>query len=197
MRGLDSKISKNLPSDLRKLKCKVSSIHLKFMAMRLQLHILLFGLTLKLGDIIDVLGGFPCVEIFASDLGTWKQVCRENAEEGALHCFSLARGERCEGDDWLPVRFLAPVYNERKMHPELLTARSTMSYHERKLAGLCSPECFRSCKVRIPLQNSVPIFYNTFNNLAHLKRLRKVLGAPPSANTGGSPFGGHEALLPV
>lgn len=120
LRGLDSKISKNLPSDLRKLKCKVSSIHLKFMAMRLQLHILLFGLTLKLGDIIDVLGGFPCVEIFASDLGTWKQVCRENAEEGALHCFSLARGERCEGDDWLPVRFMPPVYNERKMHPELL-----------------------------------------------------------------------------
>lgn len=29
------------------------------------------------------------------------------------------------------------VNNERKRRPELLTARSNMTYHERKLAGLC------------------------------------------------------------
>jgi hypothetical protein len=29
------------------------------------------------------------------------------------------------------------INNERKQRPELLTARSNMTYHERKLAGLC------------------------------------------------------------
>lgn len=29
------------------------------------------------------------------------------------------------------------VSKERKRRPELLTARSNMSYHDRKLAGLC------------------------------------------------------------
>lgn len=29
------------------------------------------------------------------------------------------------------------IHEERKLRPELLTAKSNMSYHERKLAGLC------------------------------------------------------------
>lgn len=29
------------------------------------------------------------------------------------------------------------ITNERKTHPKLLTSRSNMTYHQRKLAGLC------------------------------------------------------------
>ena len=29
------------------------------------------------------------------------------------------------------------IHNERIQHPELLTARSNITYHQRKLAGLC------------------------------------------------------------
>lgn len=68
------------------------------------------------------------------------------------------------------------INNERKRRPELLTARSNMSYHERRLAGLC------------PL------------NAAEVTRLLKALGAPKSARiywAGGQPLGGREALLPL
>lgn len=52
---------------------------------------------------------------------------------------------RMEKDVWVRTGCLpglSPEYdeminNERIRRPELLTARSNMSYHERKLAGLC------------------------------------------------------------
>lgn len=50
---------------------------------------------------------------------------------------------RMEKDVWVRTGCLpGPEYdemisNERKQRPELLTARSNMTYHDRKLAGLC------------------------------------------------------------
>uniref|UniRef100_M1CD76 O-fucosyltransferase family protein n=1 Tax=Solanum tuberosum TaxID=4113 RepID=M1CD76_SOLTU len=68
------------------------------------------------------------------------------------------------------------INNERKRRPELLTSRSNMTYHDRKLAGLC------------PL------------NALEVTRLLKALGAPKSARiywAGGIPLGGKEALQPL
>lgn len=52
---------------------------------------------------------------------------------------------RMEKDVWVRTGCLpglTPEYDEivnseREAHPELLTGRSNMTYHERKLAGLC------------------------------------------------------------
>lgn len=57
----------------------------------------------------------------------------------------LALHLRMEKDVWVRTGCLpglSPesdeiIYNERKQRPELLTAKSNMTYHERKLAGLC------------------------------------------------------------
>lgn len=68
------------------------------------------------------------------------------------------------------------INNERKHRPDLLTSRSNMTYHERKLAGLC------------PL------------NALEVKRPIKALGVPKGARifwAGGIPFGGKEALQPL
>ncbi|XP_043691521.1 O-fucosyltransferase 10-like [Telopea speciosissima] len=68
------------------------------------------------------------------------------------------------------------IRNERKLRPELLTARSNMTYHDCKLAGLC------------PL------------NALEVTRLLKALEAPTNATiywAGGLPLGGREALLPL
>ncbi|KAK6933725.1 GDP-fucose protein O-fucosyltransferase [Dillenia turbinata] len=96
----------------------------------------------------------------------------------------LALHLRMEKDVWVRTGCLpglSPEHDliineERKQRPELLTARSNMTYHERKLAGLC------------PL------------NAVEVTRLLKALGAPKSARiywAGGHPFGGKEALLPL
>ncbi|GLU00232.1 hypothetical protein SLE2022_176130 [Rubroshorea leprosula] len=147
LRGLDSRLSKDLPSDLQKLRCKVA-----FQALRFAPSILQLGNTLA---------------------GRMKS-------KGAY----LALHLRMEKDVWVRTGCLPGltkeydeiVNNERKQRPELLTARSNMTYHERKLAGLC------------PL--------NAFEVL----RLLKALEAPKNARiywAGGRPLGGKEALLPL
>lgn len=57
----------------------------------------------------------------------------------------LALHLRLEKDVWVRTGCLPGlsqeydeiINNERKLRPELLTSRSNMTYHERKLAGLC------------------------------------------------------------
>ncbi|KAA8515713.1 hypothetical protein F0562_018676 [Nyssa sinensis] len=147
LRGLDSRLSKDLPSDLQKLRCKVA-----FHALRFAPQILELGNKLT-------------------------ERMRSKGPYLALHL-------RMEKDVWVRTGCLPGlsheydeiINNERKLRPELLTSRSNMSYHDRKLAGLC------------PL------------NALDVTRLLKALGAPKGARiywAGGNPFGGKEALLPL
>nr|XP_043609469.1 O-fucosyltransferase 20 [Erigeron canadensis] len=147
LRGLDSRLSKDLPSDLQKLRCKVAFHALKFAPP-------IFELGNKLTERMRSKGPYL-----------------------ALHL-------RMEKDVWvrtgclpgLSANYDQVIYNERKIRPELLTSRSNMTYHDRKLAGLC------------PL------------NAVEVTRLLKALRAPKNAMifwAGGSPLGGKEALLPL
>ncbi|KAI4339056.1 hypothetical protein MLD38_024039 [Melastoma candidum] len=147
LRGLDSRLSKDLPPDLQKLRCKVAFHALKFAQ--------------------------PLLE-----LGT--EIADRMHAEGPY----LALHLRMEKDVWvrtgclpgLSREFDEMVRDERKHRPELLTGRSNMSYHERKLAGLC------------PL------------NAVEVTRLLKALGATKSTRiywAGGQPLGGKQALQPL
>ncbi|XP_061356889.1 O-fucosyltransferase 20 isoform X2 [Gastrolobium bilobum] len=147
LRGLDSRLSKDLPSDLQKLRCKVAFNALRF-AKPVQ------ELGNKIADRMKSKGPYL-----------------------ALHL-------RMEKDVWVRTGCLpglTPEYDEivnseRIQRPELLTARSSMTYHERKMAGLC------------PL------------NAMEVTRLLKALGAPKNAKiywAGGQPLGGKEALHPL
>ncbi|XP_074570889.1 O-fucosyltransferase 20-like [Curcuma longa] len=147
LRSLDSRLSKDLPSDLQKLRCKVAFHALRFAAP------------------IQELGNK-----LASRM-------RSHGPYLALHL-------RLEKDVWvrtgclpgLGPEFDAAVEEERKLKPKLLTGRSNITFHDRKLAGLC------------PL------------NAGEVTRLLKALGAPPDARiywAGGEPFGGRDALLPL
>ncbi|CAI9764951.1 unnamed protein product [Fraxinus pennsylvanica] len=147
LRGLDSRLSKDLPSDLQKLRCKVA-----FHALRFAPHI--------------------------SELGNkLTERMRRKGPYLALHL-------RMEKDVWvrtgclpgLSQEYDAMINNERKSRPKLLTSRNNMTYHDRKLAGLC------------PL------------NALEVTRLLKSLGAPKSTRiywAGGIPLGGKEALQPL
>ncbi|KAF5736408.1 hypothetical protein HS088_TW14G00550 [Tripterygium wilfordii] len=147
LRGLDSRLSKDLPSDLQKLRCKVA-----FHALRFAPKILELGN--KLAERMHSKGPYL-----------------------ALHL-------RMEKDVWVRTgclpglgdKYDEMINNERKQRPELLTARSNMTYHDRKLAGLC------------PL------------NALEVTRLLKALAAPKNARiywAGGLPLGGKEALEPL
>ncbi|KAK4397584.1 O-fucosyltransferase 20 [Sesamum angolense] len=147
LRGLDSRLSKDLPSDLQKLRCKVA-----FQALRFAPSILELGNNLT-------------------------ERMRSKGPYLALHL-------RMEKDVWVRTGCLPGlsheydemINNERKARPKLLTSRSNMTYHDRKLAGLC------------PL------------NALEVVRLLKALGAPSSTRiywAGGVPLGGREALLPL
>ncbi|XP_004513143.1 O-fucosyltransferase 20-like [Cicer arietinum] len=147
LRGLDSRLSKDLPSDLQKLRCKVAFNALRF------------------SKIIEGIGN---------------KIAERMKSKGPY----LALHLRMEKDVWVRTGCLpglSPDYdeiinNERIQRPELLTARSNITYHERKMAGLC------------PL------------NAMEVTRLLKGLGAPKSAKVywaGGKPLGGKEALLPL
>ncbi|XP_058732850.1 O-fucosyltransferase 20-like, partial [Vicia villosa] len=147
LRGLDSRLSKDLPSDLQKLRCKVAFSALRF-AKPVQ------ELGNKIADRMKSKGPYV-----------------------ALHL-------RMEKDVWvrtgclpgLSPEFDEIVKSERIQRPELLTGRSNMTYHERKMAGLC------------PL------------TAMDVTRLLKALGAQRDARiywAGGQPLGGKEALHPL
>ncbi|WOH14607.1 hypothetical protein DCAR_0934127 [Daucus carota subsp. sativus] len=147
LRGLDSRLSKDLPGDLQKLRCKVAFHALKFAPSILQLGN-------KLTERIRSKGPYLALHL-RLEKDVW---VRTGCLPGLSHAYDEI------------------IREERKQHPKLLTSRSTMSYHERKLAGLC------------PL--------NAFD----VTRLLKALGAPKTAQifwAGGTPFGGESALLPL
>ncbi|XP_011007093.1 PREDICTED: uncharacterized protein At1g04910-like [Populus euphratica] len=147
LRGLDSRLSKDLPSDLQKLRCKVA-----FNALRFAPPVLELGN--KLAERMRSKGPYLALHL-RMELDVW---VRTGCQPGLSH----------EYDEI--------INNERQQRPELLTARSNMTYHERKLAGLC------------PL------------NAMEVARLLKALGAPKGTRiywAGGQPLGGKEALQPL
>ncbi|KAL2932670.1 O-fucosyltransferase 20 [Bienertia sinuspersici] len=147
LRGLDSRLSEDLPSDLQKLRCKVA-----FHALRFAPHILHLGN--KIAERMSSKGPYVALHL-RMEKDVWIRT-------------GCSPGLSQEYDDM--------INNERRQRPKLLTAKSNMTSHDRKLAGLC------------PL------------NALEVARLLKALGAPRSARiywAGGSPLGGKDALLPL
>ncbi|ESQ49235.1 hypothetical protein EUTSA_v10022290mg [Eutrema salsugineum] len=147
LRRLDSRLSKDLPSDLQKLRCKVAFEALKFSPR-----------VMEIG----------------------KKLAERMRSKGPYIALHL----RMEKDVWVRTGCLSGLSSkydeiaktERIKRPELLTAKSTMTSNERKLAGLC------------PL------------NAKEVTRLLRALGAPREARiywAGGEPLGGKEALKPL
>ncbi|XP_060207670.1 O-fucosyltransferase 20-like [Lycium barbarum] len=108
LRGLDSRLSKDLPSDLQKLRCKAA-----FRALRFNPSILELGN--KLTERMRSKGPFLALHL-RMEKDVW---VRTGCLPGLSH----------EYDEM--------INNERKRRPELLTSRSNMTYHDRKFAGLC------------------------------------------------------------
>ncbi|XP_073157199.1 O-fucosyltransferase 20-like [Henckelia pumila] len=108
LRGLDSRLSKDLPSDLQKLRCKVA-----FHALRFASHITEIGN--KLTDRMRSKGPYLALHL-RMEKDVWVRT-------GCLP------GLGQEYDEM--------ISNERKTSPNLLTSRSNMTYQERKLLGLC------------------------------------------------------------
>ncbi|GMI75749.1 hypothetical protein like AT2G44500 [Hibiscus trionum] len=147
LRGLDSRLSKDLPPDLQKLRCKVAFQALKFAPPILELGN-------KLAQRMQSKGPYLALHL-RMEKDVWVRT-------------GCSPGLSKEYDDL--------IQHERRRRPELLTSKSNMTYHERKLAGLC------------PL------------NAFEVTRLLKALGAPRSARiywAGGQPLGGEEALSPL
>ncbi|XP_051121189.1 O-fucosyltransferase 20-like [Andrographis paniculata] len=108
LRGLDSRLSKDLSSDLQKLRCKVA-----FHALRFAPRILELGD--KLTKRMQSKGPYLALHL-RMEKDVWVRT-------GCLPGLSAEYDEI--------------ISNERKAHPKLLTSRSNMTYRERKLAGLC------------------------------------------------------------
>ncbi|XP_010547235.1 PREDICTED: uncharacterized protein At1g04910 [Tarenaya hassleriana] len=108
LRGLDSRLSKDLPSDLQKLRCKAA-----FEALRFAPRVLELGNNLA-------------------------QRMRSKGPYLALHLrMEKDVWVRTGCLSGLSPRYDDIVNNERIKRPELLTAKSNMTSRERKLAGLC------------------------------------------------------------
>ncbi|KAI3743752.1 hypothetical protein L1987_56817 [Smallanthus sonchifolius] len=108
LRGLDSRLSKDLPSDLQKLRCKVA-----FHALRFAPPIRELGN--KLTERMRSKGPYLALHL-RMEKDVWVRT-------GCLPGLSPEYDEI--------------IHNERKSRPELLTSRSNKTYHDRKLAGLC------------------------------------------------------------
>ncbi|KAI8534305.1 hypothetical protein RHMOL_Rhmol10G0080000 [Rhododendron molle] len=107
LRGLESKLSKDLPSDLQKLRCKVAFHALKFAA-----PILVLGN--KITERMRSKGPYLALHL-RMEKDVW---VRTGCLPGWTH----------EYDEM--------ISSERKLRPWLLTSKSNMTYQERKLAGL-------------------------------------------------------------
>ncbi|KAF8099735.1 hypothetical protein N665_0238s0061 [Sinapis alba] len=108
LRGLDSRLSNDLPSDLQKLRCKVA-----FQALRFSPRILELGN--KLASRMRSEGQYLSLHL-RMEKDVWVRT-------GCL--------------PGLTPEYDEIVNSERQRHPELLTGRSNMTYNQRKLAGLC------------------------------------------------------------
>ncbi|KAF9595378.1 hypothetical protein IFM89_000296 [Coptis chinensis] len=108
LKGLDSKLSKNLPSDLQKLRCKVA------------FHALIFSVPIreigaKLARRMWIEGPYIGLHL-RLEKDVWLRTgCRTG----------------------LGPKFDSVIAEERESNPEFLTGRLNMTYDQRRLAGLC------------------------------------------------------------
>ncbi|PIA41055.1 hypothetical protein AQUCO_02300086v1 [Aquilegia coerulea] len=108
LKGLDSKLSKNLPSDLQKLRCKVA-----FHALRFAAPIREIGN--KLARRMWIEGPYIALHL-RLEKDVWVRTgCRTG----------------------LGPKFDRIIAEEQKSSPEYLTGRLNMTYDQRRLAGLC------------------------------------------------------------
>ncbi|XP_021775936.1 uncharacterized protein At1g04910 [Chenopodium quinoa] len=108
LKGLDSKLSKNLPSDLQKLRCKVAFHALRFAAP-------IRELGNRLARRMWIEGPYIAIHL-RLEKDVW---IRTGCQTG------------------LGADYDAQISEERSMKPEYLTGRLNMSYPQRRLAGLC------------------------------------------------------------
>lgn len=109
LRGLDSRLSKDLSADLQKLRCKVAFHALRF-APPIQ------ALGMRLAERMWKQGPFVALHL-RLEIDVWVRT-------GCL--------------PGLGKEFDEAVRAERKLHPWMLTARGAkLGFTERKLAGLC------------------------------------------------------------
>ncbi|KAA8542145.1 hypothetical protein F0562_023297 [Nyssa sinensis] len=108
LKGLDSKLSKNLPPDLQKLRCKVA-----FHALRFATPIRELGN--RLARRIWIEGSYIAIHL-RLEKDVWMRT-------GCL--------------TGLGPEYDAIISRDRKSHPEFLTGKLNMSYTQRHLAGLC------------------------------------------------------------
>ncbi|KAF6161399.1 hypothetical protein GIB67_009278 [Kingdonia uniflora] len=108
LKGLDSKLSKNLPSDLQKLRCKVA-----FHALRFAAPIQAIGN--KLARRMWIEGPYIAIHL-RLERDVWVRT-------GCL--------------TGLGSKFDKIIADDREFRPEFLTGRLNMSYDQRRFAGLC------------------------------------------------------------
>ncbi|KAL5976050.1 hypothetical protein ACLOJK_020380 [Asimina triloba] len=113
LRGLVSGLSKDLPSDLQKLKCKVAFHALKFSAP-------IQELGSKLAERMRSKGPYMALHL-RMEMDVWVRT-------GCLPGL---------GQEYDEI-----IHKERQLRPELLTSKLNMAYHQRKLEGLCPLNAF-------------------------------------------------------
>ncbi|GAB4860473.1 O-fucosyltransferase 37 [Ancistrocladus abbreviatus] len=118
LKGLDSKLSKNLPPDLQKLRCKVA-----FHALRYAPPILELGNRLARRMWIE--GSYIAIHL-RLEKDVW---VRTGCQTG------------------LGAAYDHEITKERSVRPQYLTGRVNMSYTERRLAGLCPLNAFEVARL--------------------------------------------------
>ncbi|KZV47228.1 hypothetical protein F511_07651 [Dorcoceras hygrometricum] len=132
LRSFDSRLSKDLPPDLQKLRCKVA-----FHALRFAPHISEIGD--KLTDRMRSKGPYLALHL-RMEKDVWVRT-------GCL--------------PGLGKEYDEIIRNERKSNPILLSSRSKMTYQERKLSGLCPLNALEVARLLKALgaSNSTRIFF--------------------------------------
>ncbi|CAO2818070.1 unnamed protein product [Amaranthus hypochondriacus] len=118
LKGLDSKLAKNLPSDLQKLRCKVAFHALRFAAP-------IRDLGNRLARRMWIEGPYIAIHL-RLEKDVW---IRTGCQTG------------------LGPQFDRMISEERSNRPEYLTGRLNMSYPQRRLAGLCPLNAFEVARL--------------------------------------------------
>ncbi|KAK3043293.1 hypothetical protein RJ639_002536 [Escallonia herrerae] len=118
LKGLDSKLSKNLPPDLQKLRCKVA-----FHALRFAAPIRELGYQIARRMWIE--GPYVAIHL-RLEKDVWLRT-------GCL--------------TGLGPEYDKIITQNRESHPQFLTGRSNMSYVQRRLAGLCPLNAFEVARL--------------------------------------------------